>query len=137
MKPVKYLPFRKVAENELDRCFTDLDASVRNDLAVSLVRQWLTNGGHAGIITPVHQCWFRLVTNGDRLEVGFSHEDGTWGEVLANDWGLDQVETLALLHRLNLCQSALYRLADGRTIRISIDAKERSVQCQEVTGEDE
>jgi hypothetical protein len=137
MRPVKQSPLRKIAENELAKCFTDLEDAVRNDLAISLVRQWLTYDGHAGIITPMDECWFRLITKGDRLEVGLTHEDGTWGEVFSNAWGLDEIEILALLHRLNLCQSALYRLTDGRTIRISIDPNEQAVQCLELTGEDE
>ena len=50
------------AESELAKHFGDLDAPVRDELATSLVRQWLTNDGYAGLVTPTRQCWFQLLT---------------------------------------------------------------------------
>jgi hypothetical protein len=136
MRPVEHSPLRRLAEYELKKCFADLEDTVRKDLAISLIRQWITNEGHAGIITPMDNCWFRLMRKGDRHDVGLTHEDGTWGDVLSNEWGLDEIEVLALLHRLNLCQSALHRFKDGRTICITIDAREQSVQCHIVKDPD-
>jgi hypothetical protein len=95
MKPIEQSPLRRIAENELKKCFDDLEDTVRNDLAISLTRQWLTNEGFAGIITPMDNCWFRLMRKGERLEVGLTHEEGTWGHVLSDEWGLDEIEILA------------------------------------------
>ena len=52
MLPGKRLPLRKIAEGELSKQFLGLGPAVRDELATSLVRQWLGNDGHAGIVTP-------------------------------------------------------------------------------------
>jgi hypothetical protein len=52
MKPDKRLPLRRIAEGALAKQFLGLGAAVRDQLATSLVRQWLGNDGHAGIVTP-------------------------------------------------------------------------------------
>jgi hypothetical protein len=137
MSPIKHYPFRKVAENILAKHFGDLDAAVRDELATSLVRQWITNDGHAGFVTPTRQFWFTVATRGDGVEVGFSAVEGNWGRALSEDWGVAEEEILELLYRLNLCQSALCRNADGRTIRLRIEPKERTVRCEEQPAEDE
>jgi hypothetical protein len=79
-------------------------------LATSLVRQWLTNDGHAGLVTPTQQHWFQLVAEGDYLEVRVSTAEGDWGRALSRHWGVDEAEVPGLLHRLNLCQSVLSRI---------------------------
>jgi hypothetical protein len=137
MKPVKHYPLRKLAETELAMCFSGLDDALLNDLATSLVRQWLTNDGHAGLVTSTHQCWFRLVTTGDSLEVVVSQAEGGLGRILSRDWHVDDEEIPGLLHRLNLCQSVLYRTAVGPTIRLWVEPKVRAVRCEEQAGEDE
>jgi hypothetical protein len=137
MKPVKQYPLRRIAENELSRHLGDLDTAVRDELATSLVRQWLGNDGHAGLVTPTHQCWFHLVTNGDSLEVGYSEAQGHWGRTLSQDWQVDEEEIPGLFHELNLCQSASCRTADGRTLRLWIEPKVQTVRCQEQAGEEE
>ncbi len=131
MNPIKQFPLRKIAEKVLARHLGDLDAAVRDDLATSLVRQWVTNDGHAGFVTPTRQFWFQMVTKGDGVEVGFSPVEGNWGGVLTEEWHVAEEEVPALLHRLNLCQSVLCRTADGLTIRLRIEPKERAVRCEE------
>ncbi|HYT90687.1 MAG TPA: hypothetical protein VEL76_18410 [Gemmataceae bacterium] len=136
MRPIKHYPLRKVAENVLVKYLGDLDAAVKDELATSLVRQWLTNNGHAGFVTPTRQFWFQMVTQGDGVEVGFSPAEGNWGRVLSDDWHVAKEEIPGLLHRLNLCQSVLCRTPDGRTIRLRIDPKERAVRCEEQSEEE-
>jgi hypothetical protein len=137
MTAIKRSTLRKIAENELVVCFGELDAGVRNDLATSLVRQWLTYEGNAGVVTATHQFWLRLITKRDGVDVGIARKEGNWGHILTKNWGVDKNDIPDLSHRLNLCQSALYRQADGRRLRIWIEPKERVVQCQQVTGQDE
>jgi hypothetical protein len=138
MNPIKQYPLRKIAESELAKHFGDLDDAVRNELATSLVRQWLTNDGYAGLVTPTRQCWFQMATReGGGLEVGVSKPEGNWGHVLSQDWHVDEDEIPGLLHQLNLCQSVLCRNADGLTIRLRIEPKERIVRCEEHAGEEE
>jgi hypothetical protein len=137
MKPIKRYPLRKIAESELARHFGHLDTAVRDELATSLVRQGLTNDGHAGFVTPTGQCWLRIVVREDGgVEVGVSKPEGDWERVLAEDWHIDEAEVPGLLHQLNLCQSAQCRTADGRTIRLRIEPKERTVRCEEQAAEE-
>jgi hypothetical protein len=135
MSPIKQFPLRKIAESVLDSFLGGLDAAVRDELATSLVRQWITNDGHAGFVTPTRHFWFRLVPKGDGVEVGFSPAEGNWGRVLSADWGVDEEEIPGLLYRLNLCQSVLCRNADGRTIRLRVEPKEQTVRCEEAAEE--
>ena len=93
------------------------------------------NEGHAGLVTSTHQCWFRLVTTGDSLEVVVSQAEGHWGRTLSRDWHVDDEEIPGLLHQLNLCQSVLYRTAVGLTIRLWVEPEERAVRCEEQMGE--
>ena len=137
MKPIKRYPLRKIAESELAAQFGHLDDAIRNELATSLVRQWLTNDGHAGLVTPTCQCWFRLVTHEDgRLEVGVKKSEGRWGRALSQDWNVAEEEIPGLLHQLNLCQSVLCRNGAGQTIRLRIKPKERTVLCEEAEEEE-
>ena len=97
--PNKRLPLRKIAEGELAKQFLGLSAAVRDQFATSLVRQWLTNDGHAGVVTPTQQVWFRLVAEGDVLEVKVSTSEGGWGRALSRHWGVPAAEVPALLPR--------------------------------------
>jgi ABC-type nitrate/sulfonate/bicarbonate transport system ATPase subunit len=42
---------RKIAEHELDQCFHELDAQTRDELATSLVRQWIEDADNAVLVT--------------------------------------------------------------------------------------
>jgi hypothetical protein len=132
MKPDKRLPLRRIAEGELAKQFLGLSAAVRDQLATSLVRQWLGNDGHAGIVTPTQQVWFRLVAEGDYQEVRVSTAEGGWGRALARDWHVDENEVPGLLHRFNLCQSAQCRTIDGRAVELRVEPRERAVRCLEL-----
>jgi hypothetical protein len=123
---------RRIAEGELARLFGGLDAAVRDQLATSLVRQWLTNDGHAGLVTPTQQLWFQLVAEGDLLEVKVSTAEGGWGRALSQHWGVPAAEVPELLHRLNLCQAAWCRTADGRVVELRVEPRERAVRCREL-----
>jgi hypothetical protein len=137
MARIRRFALRKIAENEIAECFGDLDAVVRSDLATSLLRQWLSCEGHAGIVTATHQWWFRLIEKGDHVDVGFGRGVGNLGKILMEEWGLEKAEIAQILHRLNLCQSVLHQTGDGRTIRLGIEPRERAVWCEEQSGEDE
>jgi hypothetical protein len=136
MNPLKRYPLRRVADSLLAKYFADLDTAIRDELATSLVRQWLTNDGHAGFVTSTWQFWFRLVRKGDGVEVGFRPEKGKWGRILSEGWHIDKAAVPGLLHRLNLCQSVLCRNAEGRSICLRIEPKERTLQCAEVPEEE-
>jgi hypothetical protein len=132
MKPIKQYPLRKIAECELARIFGDLDEGVRNDLAISLVRQWLANDGYAGLVTPTHRLWFHMVAREDgNLDVGCGEEKRNLARELARKWQVDEDEVRDVIHDLNLCQTAVCQTADGRTIRLWIEPKEGTVHSEE------
>jgi hypothetical protein len=134
----KRYPHRKVAESVLAEHFSDLDVGVRNALATSLVRQWLTNDGCAGFVTTSHRYWIQLVPKEDGgVQVGVRKFKGSWGAVLSQDWHLEEDKIPAFLHQLNLCQSAQCRNKDGRSISIRIEPKARTIRCQELPGEED
>jgi hypothetical protein len=128
MNPITQFPLRKIAENMLASRLGDLDNTVRCDLAISLVRQWATNDGHAGIVTPTHQLWFQATPRGDgTLNVGFSAVQGNLGEVLVKNWHVDPAEVPELFHQLNLCQFVRCRNVADQMIQVRIEPKERRV----------
>jgi hypothetical protein len=137
MKHVTRPPFRKIAEHQIATHLGDLDASVQDELATSLVRQWLTNDGHAGLVMPTHQFWFTLAANGEGFNVGVARFDGCWGRALSRDWHVADEEIPGLLHQLNLCQSVSCRTTAGLTIRLRIEPRVRTVRCeQQAEGEE-
>jgi hypothetical protein len=135
MNPLRKFPLRQVAASTLAQHLPEFDATASDDLALSLVRQWLTNDGHAGVVTPTRQFWFRVVPNRDAIEVGTGPAEGRWGRALG-EWGVAAEEVPGLLHRLNLPQAAVCRTGDGRTIRLRVEPKTRTVRCEECGGEE-
>jgi hypothetical protein len=131
MTRISQYPLRRIAENELMQ-LDDIDEADLDDLATSLVRQWLTNDGHAGLVTPAHQHWFRVAACADnRLEVGRNTCEGDWGRILTRDWHVGEEDVPGLLHMLNLCQSVVFRNAAGQTVRMRVEPRERTVRCEE------
>jgi hypothetical protein len=137
MRPTRHSPLRKIAEDQLARHLGDIEGAVRDELATSLVRQWIANEGHAGIVTPTHQFWFRAVAKSDGFQVGCSKEEGNWGLVLSRDWKVDEGDVPGLLHRLNLCQVAECVTVAGGTLRLRVEPKGRTVRCEDRPGGDE
>lgn len=137
MNPITRFPLRKIAESELARHFGPLELDVRSALATSLVRQWLTHDGHAGFVTPTHEFWFEMVVKGASAEVGVTAVQMNWGKTLAEDWNVPDEEIPDLLHRLNLCQTAVAFSSDGRTLRMRLEPKGRLIECREQQEEED
>jgi hypothetical protein len=121
-----------VARTELTRLFNDLAPATREQLETSLMRQWLTYEGKAGLITQVQNAWFELTKRGDGFEVARSLCDSRVASMLRQH-GADAGEFPELFHRVNLSQSAEFVGSGGKTYRLSIDPRERRVTVREVT----
>jgi hypothetical protein len=137
VKKLKEYPLRIIAERVLTQRFGDLGAALLADLATSLVRQWLTYNGHAGIITQVQQFWFSVCPNGESLDVGFGDGRGMLGHVLERQWLVPADDVPELMHRLNICQSAVCRTTRGTSVRVSIIPQERTVRFEDVAEDEE
>lgn len=123
-------PLRNIARIELTRVFNDLAPKIREELETSLVRQWLTYEGHAGVIAPVNNAWFRLVRQGDEYHVGRDLCDSRVAAML-RECGADEEEFPELFHRANLSQHTEFVGRDGKLCRLSIDPRERRVTVGE------
>ena len=130
-------PLRNIARFELTRHFNDLAPTTREELETSLVRQWLTCDGHAGIVTPAYNFWFRLVRQEEGYHVGADQCESRVAAML-RECGAGEEEFPELFHRANLSQSVEFVGRDGKLCRLSVDPRERKVtvgQAPEGDGE--
>ena len=121
MSSAKPNVLRMIAERELDACFHDLAPITRDELATSLVRQWISNDGAAVIVTRDYHFWFRLT----RLEDGMTRvvrdiQAGTLSEHLRHSRVIED-EIPGLLHDLSVCQSARCYTDDGELLQLRVD----------------
>lgn len=112
---------RKIAEHELDQCFHDLPPVIRDELATSLVRQWIGSAGNALIITAEFHYWFRI----EKLEDGGTRvvrrrEPQTFVDHMRR-YRVIEAEVPSLLHALSVRQSVECVTDCGEKIRFSVD----------------
>jgi hypothetical protein len=137
MSSLKQTPLRKLAEVVLDQHFGELEPQLKQDLAISLVRQWTTNDGHAGLVTLSHHHWFRMVrTQGGGFEVGYQASPPQFMEDLRR-WNVSEEEIPDLLHNLNCQQSVLCNTAEGERIKLRLVAQERTLLIEPVEAEED
>jgi hypothetical protein len=131
MSSVRQSALRKVAEATLERHCGQLDPALKQELATSLARQWITNDGHAGLITRASHCWFRMVRKGSGFEVGFDAQPPRFVDDLRR-MQVDEEEIPVLLHQLNLCQSVWFQVSNGETWQLRMVARERRLLIEPV-----
>jgi hypothetical protein len=112
---------RKIAEQQLDGCFNGLAGATRNELATSIVRQWLTYEGAAVLLNLEQNFWFRLT----RLENGMTQvvrdiQPSSFSEQIRRS-GAAAAEIPGLLHELTLCQNARCRAENGAALQMRVD----------------
>lgn len=126
--------YRKIAQDMLDNTFgEELPAAVRDDLATSLVRQWLTFDGHGLVLTPDSRHFFQLTPRPDGgCSVEVRRESGRRlaQELVACGIAPDAVNEV--IHRLNLRQTPEFPDAHGRPCRLSVDPKSGRVRLQRI-----
>jgi hypothetical protein len=137
MSSVKQNALRNMAEQDLKARFGDLQPLVKQEMATSLVRQWITLDGYAGLVTQTHNFWYHMIrTDSGGYEVGCEQQ----ASYLLNELracNVREEEFPALLHDLCLCQSAVCQTADGRGILLCIIPKEKIVKIEPVASEEE
>jgi hypothetical protein len=135
--PSRSQALRRIAEDQLDVRLGELDPQVRQELATSLVRQWLGNDGHAGIITPSNNYWFRLERRADGvIEVGFEANPGSFAALLRN-WGVAEEDMANLLYQLSLRQAVRYRTEAGLTLEVRLEPALLKLHVNEVKADDD
>jgi hypothetical protein len=125
---------RQLAEDFLDRLAEllgePLPEEKRQDLATSLVRQWVTYDGHAALIVGKGEIYLTLVTTpSGELDIDpqFPLESAfpAWIKRLKEDWKINPEQLPDLFAQLNRGQSAEVINGDGVPVRLWADPKER------------
>ena len=114
----------KIAGTEIDELFPGINSGMRGVYVTSLVRQWRTNGGQAGLFTVAVNYWLQLVERGAELLVVRTVNPSPVCMRLAR-CGAPEGEFAEIVHRLSLAQSASFSDAGGRSFRIWADPKRR------------
>ena len=126
---------RNIAEADLQTRFGKLPPSLLQDFATSLARQWLTNDGHAGLITQAGHHWFRLVQReGGGFEVGCHVRPPQFVDEMRSS-GIKEEEIGALLYELCLCQRAVHVTAAGIRLRMRMLPQEWKYEIGPEEGE--
>jgi hypothetical protein len=136
MSSVKQNALRNVAEADLQARFGKLDPLFKQELATSLVRQWITHDGHAGLVTHTHNFWFQMIrTEAGLYEVGCESQPSHLLDEL-RAWNVKEDDFNALLHELCICQGAVCQTVDGRSIRLCLLPKEKVIRIQPASEEE-
>jgi hypothetical protein len=136
MPSIKRNVLRKIAEDQLGDCFHDLDAATRIELAISVVRQWITCEGNAVIVACDRHFWFRI----RKMEDGQSHvvrdiEKGAFIDRMRRSRVMEE-EIPHLLHDLNIRQCVRCYSAVGQLLQLRVDPAKRKFHIEVVRDED-
>lgn len=108
----------------------------REELTTSIVRQWLTFHGHAGVFTePVHY-WLHLAENAGKVEVGTEVVPGSIAKLLG-PWLVVERDLPGILWQLSVTQNATFVNSEGVSVRVRADAKEHGFRVEEIIDEEE
>jgi hypothetical protein len=137
MATIRQNALRKIAESELGRRLSGLDTRARQDLATSLVRQWITNDGHAGLVTPSGHYWFRMIRTPDGgFRVGFEAHPPRFVEVLRGaDVAEDRIPDL--LYELSVRQVVPCETQTGKSICVRMIAAEKTLRIEPPAPDEE
>jgi hypothetical protein len=134
--PAKSHVLRAIAASSLDKAIPRLASDAREELTTSIIRQWLTYDGHAGVFTlPIHY-WFHLEQEDGEVRVGTEVVPGSLVKLLT-PWRVLDDDLPEILWQLSVAQNATFVNADGLTVRVRADAKEHGFGVQEVVDENE
>jgi hypothetical protein len=105
----------------------DIPEGERQDLATSLVRQWLTYGGRATLFFG--ECQVYLVLGKTPLGRRCVHPEPAppgWIKQLTRRWNVSPADLPDVIDRLNRGQSAEVVTSDGIPLRLWVNPKEKS-----------
>jgi hypothetical protein len=128
---------RNIAEHELDQCFDDLSTATRDELATSLVRQWIGSDGNAVIVTRDFHFWFRVKTFDDgQTQVVRDRRPQTFVDQIRESRVVEE-QLPAVLHELNVRQSAEAMTDYGEKVRLRVDPAKPTFFVELVLDDDE
>jgi len=134
--PIRPHVLRTIAHAELEKIFPGQARDVREELVTSLVRQWTTYEGRAGLFTvPVHY-WLSVVEVEGSVHAGTEVLPGTLKQHLGS-WGILDRDLPHVVHELSVAQSATFINGEGLTVRVQADPRDHTFRFEEVSDEEE
>jgi hypothetical protein len=128
---------RNIAGTELDKLIPWLDPEVRSDLVTSIIRQWVTCDGHAGVFTEYVNYWFHLAQVGDQIHVG--HEvvtESKLRDILLAARAVED-EIAELVRELSLRQRVTFENKDGVRMELRASPHERRFEARLAEDDEE
>ncbi len=122
---------RKIAASQLEEMFPGQAREAREELITSVVRQWTTYDGNAGIFTvPVH--YYLTAKFQDGLgHAGTEVVRGTLREHLVS-WGVVESDLSRIAWDLSVAQMATLLTRDGVTVIVHSDPRDHTFRFEQV-----
>jgi hypothetical protein len=128
---------RNIAEHQLDQCFHDLSPVTRNELATSLIRQWIGHDGNAVIVTRDFHFWFRVKELEDgRTQVVRDRRPQTFVDHMRKSRVIES-EIPRLLHELAVRQSVECQTDYGQKSRLRVEPGRKTAFFIELVLDDQ
>ena len=122
---------RNIAGCEIDKLFPGLAEGPRTELVTSVIRQWLTNEGWAGLFTIAVNYWLNLIERNGKALAGVMVHPSEIRRRLKT-WLVDEADLPGIVHQLSLSQSATFVNAANQSVRVSTNPKEHSISFDEL-----
>lgn len=131
MMDIKPQILRAIAHPELDKILPGQAADIHEALVTSIVRQWMTYEGKAGILTQAVHYWLSVEHRGKQVVVGSGVVPATLPRHLAT-WKVLERDVQRIILDLNLSQTATFINLDGLTVQVRMDPRDRHFEFAEI-----
>lgn len=136
MSSDKANPYRTIATDMVSQSFGEVSPELKEELSVSIVRQWITNHGIALLMTKDHLFWLKLNHLEDgRHEVVREVQSNLFIEHLRRSRVLES-DIPGLLHELNICQAVRCHADYGELLQLRVEPKEKQFHIELVPDQD-
>lgn len=136
MSSEKTNPLRTIASDMVSQCFENISPELKEELSVSIVRQWLTNQRKALLMTMDHHFWLSLNRLEDgRHEVVRDVQHNLFIEHMRRSRVLEY-DIPGLLHELNICQAARCHVDYGELLQLRVEPREKQFHIELVPDQD-
>lgn len=122
---------RAIAEAELEKIFPGQARAAREELVTSVVRQWTTYDGNAGVFLLSVHYYLTVQQRGGQVLAGTEVLPGTLKQHLA-PWGVVERDLPGIVHDLSVAQNATFVNTDGLTVRVHSDPRDHTFRFEEV-----
>lgn len=136
MLDIKPQVLRNIAHAELDKLLPGQAKDVHEALVTSIVRQWMTYDGKAGILTLAVHYWLSVEHKESKVVVGSGVLPATLPQHLAT-WKVLERDLQRIVLDLNLSQTATFINLDGLTVQVRMDPRDRRFEFAEVPDVEE